>query len=135
MLKVLPIQTKARQEELCAACGSEFLPDALAYAAYADEVFCGVCQFKLAPEGGKILSLASIPGHETFQPMYVMGRAALSFMETCGAERAVFLPAVDEGSRLLVRAIGFRETDGVWSCDLRGMFDSPCSGGDLGYDA
>lgn len=135
MLKVLPIQTKTEQCELCGKVGSEYLPDALAYAAYADGEFCGVCQFKLAPEGVKILSLSSIPGHETFQPMYVMGRAALSFAETCGAERAYFIPEVNESNRLLVGAVGFRETEGKWTCDLRGMFDKPCHGGDLGIDA
>jgi len=135
MLKVLPIQTKTEQQKLCEAVGSEFIPDALAYAAWADEVFCGVCQFKLSPEGGVILSLRSVPGHETFQPMYVMGRAALSFIESCGGERAFFLPEVDESNRLLVGAVGFRESEGRWTIDLRGAFDHPCHGGDLGINA
>ena len=135
MLKVLPIQTKTEQRELCERVGSEYLPDALAYAAYADGEFCGVCQFRLAPGGAEILSLASLPGHEHFQPMYVMGRAALSFAETCGAERAFFIPEVNESNRLLVGAVGFRESEGGWTIDLRGAFDHPCHGGDLGYNA
>ena len=125
MLEVIPIQTKTEQEALAARVGAEFLPDALAYRADADGEFVGMCQFRLDPSGGHMLTLDSLPGHEDFQPMFVMGRAALNFMELCGAETAYYEALLRD--RVLVGAIGFREDPaGRLSVDLRGFFDHPC---------
>ena len=125
MLEVIPIQTKTEQEALAARVGAEFLPDALAYRADADGEFVGMCQFRLDPSGGRMLTLDSLPGHEDFQPMFVMGRAALNFMELCGAETAYYEAPLRD--RVLVGAIGFREDPaGRLSVDLRGFFDHPC---------
>lgn len=125
MLEVIPIQTKTEQEALAARVGAEFLPDALAYRADADGEFVGMCQFRLDPSGGHMLTLDSLPGHENFQPMFVMGRAALNFMELCGAETAYYEAPLRD--RVLVGAIGFREDPaGRLSVDLRGFFDHPC---------
>lgn len=125
MLEVIPIQTKTEQEALAARVGAEFLPDALAYRADADGEFVGMCQFRLDPSGGHMLTLDSLPGHEDFQPMFVMGRAALNFMELCGAETAYYEAPLRD--RVLVGAIGFREDPaGRLSVDLKGFFDHPC---------
>lgn len=45
MLIIKPIQEKKEQEEYCALCGCEYDVDCLAYAAFVDEKFVGVCQF------------------------------------------------------------------------------------------
>lgn len=125
MLEVIPIQTKTEQEALAARVGAEFLPDALAYRADADGEFVGMCQFRLDPSGGHMLTLDFLPGHEDFQPMFVMGRAALNFMELCGAETAYYEAPLRD--RVLVGAIGFREDPaGRLSVDLKGFFDHPC---------
>lgn len=125
MLEVIPIQTKTEQEALTARVGAEYLPEALAYRADADGEFIGVCQFRLDAQGGHMLTLDSLPGHEDFQPMFVMGRAALNFMELCGAETAYYEAPVRD--RTLVGAIGFREDEnGRLTVDLRGFFDHPC---------
>ena len=125
MLEVIPIQTKTEQEALAARVGAVFLPDALAYRADADGEFVGMCQFRLDPSGGHMLTLDSLPGHEDFQPMFVMGRAALNFMELCGAETAYYEAPLRD--RVLVGAIGFREDPaGRLSVDLKGFFDHPC---------
>ncbi len=125
MLEVIPIQTKTEQEALAARVGAEFLPDALAYRADADGEFVGMCQFRLDPSGGHMLTLDSLPGHEDFQPMFVMGRAALNFIELCGAETAYYEAPLRD--RVLVGAIGFREDEnGKLKVDLKGFFDHPC---------
>ena len=125
MLEVIPIQTKTEQEALAARVGAEFLPDALAYRADADGEFVGMCQFRIDPSGGHMLTLDSLPGHEDFQPMFVMGRAALNFMELCGAETAYYEAPLRD--RVLVGAIGFREDkNGKLKVDLKGFFDHPC---------
>ena len=80
MFEVIPIQTKTEQEALAARVGAEYLPDALAYRADAEGEFVGMCQFRLDGDGGHMLKLDSLTGHEDFQPMFVMGRAALKYM-------------------------------------------------------
>ncbi|MBO7359561.1 MAG: hypothetical protein J6V48_00390 [Clostridia bacterium] len=128
MLEVLPIQTKAEQERLCSLTGSEYIPDALAYAAYGDGELAGTCQFRLAPDGGHILSMDRVPGHEDFQPMFVMGRAALNFIDLCGGKTAFFDCPVTDDNRLAVGAVGFRKRDdGRYAVDLEGFFDHPCA--------
>ena len=125
MFEVIPIQTKTEQEALAARVGAEYLPDALAYRADAEGEFVGMCQFRLDGDGGHMLTLDSLPGHEDFQPMFVMGRAALNFMELCGAETACYEAPVRD--RVLVGAIGFREDEnGKLTVNIKGFFDHPC---------
>lgn len=125
MLEVYPIRDKSEQERICADCGVVYMPEMLAYSAYADGSLIGVCQFRMEPRGGVIYTLDAIPGNEDFQPMFVMGRATLSFMETCGADTAYFDAPVRDS--VLVGAIGFRpDEQGRYSVDLRGFFDHPC---------
>lgn len=127
MLEVLPIQTKAEQESACFACGASYREELLCYGAYVEGELVGVCQFSLKPEGGRI---ASIDGKKSadFQSLFVLGRAAMSFIEICGGETAFFDAPVTEENKLLVGAIGFKQDqDGVFSVDLRGFFDHPCS--------
>lgn len=125
MLEVIPIQTKEEQEALAARVGAQYLPDALAYRANAGGEFVGMCQFRLDSAGGHMLTLDFLPGNEDLQPMFVMGRAALNFMDLCGAETAYYeAPLID---RVLVGAIGFRENDeGKLAVNLKGFFDHPC---------
>ena len=91
MLKVLPIQSKTDQELDCARCGITYRPDALAYRATVNDVFVGMCQFKLTEHGGEIYDIAKLPDVEDFEAMFVMGRAALNFIDLCGVHYARYL--------------------------------------------
>ena len=129
MLKVFPIQEKSEQEALCARCGIPFEAELLAYQATVDEVFVGVCQFKLTPEGGVIYHLAPTADRPIDnEAMFVMGRAALNFIDLCGIHRAEYRGELrDEG---LLRAIGFKKNaDGIYEVNLEGFFDEPCAHG------
>ena len=130
MLEVLPIESKAEQERLCALCGAEYLPDDLAYSARADGALAGVCQFRTGPGGGILHTLDVIPGFEDFEPGFVMCRAAMSFIEMCGGEYAVASAALAQRSRALLSAAGFKQTkDGLPAAYLPGLFEHPCSSG------
>ncbi len=125
MLEVLPIQTKAEQEALCARCGVEFRVDALAYKALVEGELRGICQFTMNAEGGSLLDFAPLPDAYEFEPMFVMGRAALNFIDLCGVHRAFFDAACD--NETLIRAIGFtKNADGRWEMDLTDFFKEPC---------
>ena len=125
MLKVLPIQSKADQELDCARCGITYRPDALAYRATVNDVFVGMCQFKLTEHGGEIYDIAKLPDVEDFEAMFVMGRAALNFIDLCGVHYARYLSEdIDES---LALAIGFtKNSDGIFDVDLTDFFLHPC---------
>ena len=73
-------------------------------------------------------SISSSKDGADFQTLFVLGRAAMSFIEICGGETAFFDAPVNEDNKLLVGAIGFKQNEsGRYSVDLRGFFDHPCS--------
>ena len=127
MLKVLPIQLKSQQEDICRRCGVEFKPDLLAYSAEMDGILAGVCQFKLSAEGGIICDFAAAKDYkgDLFEPLFVMGRGTLNFIDICGIHNAFFdADFADEG---MIRAIGFTKNEnGRYEVNLIGFFDEPC---------
>ena len=126
MLEVLPIQSKQEQELLCARCGIPFRTESLAYQALVDGELKGICQFTMDAQGGKILDFAHFPEQYEFEPMFVMGRAALNFIDLCGVHRAFFDAEYD--NETLIKAIGFsRNADGRYEMDLTDFFKEPCS--------
>ena len=125
MLEVLPIQDKQEQEALCARCKIEFSTELLAYKALVDGELRGICQFTINAEGGRIVDFAHIPDGYEFEPMFVMGRAALNFIDLCGVHTAFFDATYE--NETLIKAIGFsRNPDGRYEIDLTDFFKEPC---------
>lgn len=125
MLEVLPIQEKQEQEALCGRCGIPYRVEALAYKAIVDGEIRGICQFKMDAEGGKILDFSSVPQGYEFEPMFVMGRAALNFIDLCGVHTAFF--DADCDNEILIKSIGFsRNSNNRWEMNLTDFFKEPC---------
>ena len=125
MLEVLPIQDKKEQETIANLCGVPFRTELLAYKALVNGELRGICQFKMSAEGGAIVDFANVPEKYEFEPMFVMGRAALNFIDLCGIHRAYFDAECD--NETLVKAIGFsRNADGRFEMDLTDFFQEPC---------
>ena len=125
MLKVLPVQSKAQQEEICGLCGVEYNADLLAYAAYVDDRLCGVCQFKLTDKGGLIYDLAPTTDFCSRDALFVMGRGTLNFIDLSGVHFATYLGKTDDEE--LIRLIGFKKADdGTYSINLEGFFTDHC---------
>ena len=125
MLEVLPIQNKAEQEEIANICGVPFRTELLAYKALVDGELRGICQFTMNAGGGAIIDFANVPEKYEFEPMFVMGRAALNFIDLCGVHRAYFDAKCD--NETLIQAIGFsRNADGRFEMDLTDFFKEPC---------
>ena len=125
MLEVLPIQDKNEQEAIANLCGVPFRTELLAYKALIDGELRGICQFKMSADGGSIVDFAHVPEKYEFEPMFVMGRAALNFIDLCGVHYAKYLSSkIDDG---LLRAIGFEKNkDGIYDIDLTDFFKHPC---------
>lgn len=125
MIKVLPIQSKLSQEEICVKCGVEYNADLLAYAAYVDDRLAGVCQFKLTDKGGMIYDIAPTLEYVDREALFVMGRGALNFIDLCGVHNATYLGRSNDEA-LLMR-IGFKKDgDGVFGINLEGFFTDHC---------
>ena len=125
MLKVLPIQSKETQEEICKKCNVKFNPELLAYSATVDDKLAGVCQFKLTDKGGMIYDLAPVIGANDFEALFVMGRGTLNFIDLCGVHVAFFVGSTPDDS--LLRAVGFKKNDqGVYEINLEGFFTDHC---------
>ena len=128
MLKVLPIQSKDAQRDICARCNVNFDPDLLAYSATVDDALMGVCQFKLTDKGGILYDLAPAKDSFDFEALFVLGRGTLNFIDLCGVHKASFIGSIpDEQTERLIKAIGFRKSDdGAYSVDLEGFFTDHC---------
>jgi hypothetical protein len=125
MLEVLPIQDKQEQEALCARCNVPYRAEMLAYQALVEKELRGICQFTMNADGGKIVDFAHVPELYEFEPMFVMGRAALNFIDLCGVHRAYFDAEYD--NETLIKAIGFsKNTEGRYEMDLTDFFKEPC---------
>ena len=131
MLKVLPIQTKSEQEEICKKCNVEFKPDLLAYSATVDGELRGVSQFKLTEKGGLVYDIAPAIDTYDFEALFVLGRGTLNFIDLCGVHYAIYLGSVEtEEKERLIKAIGFKKTDnGSFEIDLNGFFTDHCHKG------
>lgn len=124
MLKVLPIQSKITQEEICIRCGVSYDPDLLAYSATVDDELRGVCQFKLTDKGGVIYDLAPAKDTFDFEALFVLGRGTLNFIDLCGVHYAYFRGLIpDEQTERLIKAVGFKKSEqGSYEIDLEGFF-------------
>ena len=129
MIEVKPVQEKEKQAELCAAGGVTYDADLLMYAAYVDEQLVACCQFGMPKAVGLVADLFSVvPRTDAVEEaLFIMGRAALNFIDLCGVHEA-YTPAPTEQDEALIRKIGFRKTDEeTWYMNLEGFFASPCS--------
>ena len=125
MLKVLPVQSKLTQEELCLKAGIKYNPDALAYEATVDGRFAGICQFKVTDKGGLIYDLVPARDFNNFEAMFVMGRGTLNFIDLCGVHNAIYVGEVTDAP--LLKAVGFKENaNGVYEINLEGFFTDHC---------
>ena len=128
MLKVLPIQSKTEQEDICKKCNVEFKPDLLAYSATVDDELRGVSQFKLTAEGGLVYDVAPAVDTYDFEALFVLGRGTLNIIDLCGVHYAIYKGSVESEEKLrLLKAIGFKETEtGSLELDLTGFFTDHC---------
>lgn len=126
MYRISPIQTKEEQELTCNKLGCEYDADMLAYSAKTEDgQLLGVCQFVLRDETGFIKELVGSTEIEDYEAVFIMARAALNFLDLCGAKKAVY----NGEEKPIVRALGFKpDENGRLTLDLEGFFEHKCGG-------
>ena len=122
MLKILPIETKDEQARIMALCSIPYNVNALAYAAYDDEVLVGGAQFLLKGATCHVTDIANADGVDDEEALFIMGRGLLNFVDLCGIHDA-YLDNPEKVSEALRVRIGFFANDeGVFYMNLRGFF-------------
>lgn len=126
MLEIKPIQTKVEQEAACARCGIAFDADCMAYAASENGNFLGMCQFNIESGIGYIKNIALCKDVDDFEALFLMGRAALNFIDLCDIHQAICAP--NAASPRVIAAVGFKRLDdGRLFADMTHMFGG-CGG-------
>ena len=75
MLKIIPVQTKTEQEEICRLFPFAYDAEKFMYAEYEDEVLIGASQFLLQGTCGELTELALLPGHpDDIGALFIMGQ-------------------------------------------------------------
>ncbi len=131
MFKISPIQSKEDQQRFAAACGSSVKEGLFAYGMTDAESgdIMGFSQFEIEGEVGIITDLRPAVGTDDYEAMFILGRQTMNFIDLCGAHSA--RAPRDAGESRLLHAIGFREADGEWLCDMTGFFDGHCDGHEI----
>lgn len=125
MFEVYPVQDKNEQKRLCEKCSVVYDADKLAYKGIVNGEFVGILQFGIKNKSGYIYDIENANGIEDAEVLFVMGRAALNFMDLCGITDHYFVAAT-EGREELAKRIGFKIYDGKWYMNTKGFFTEPC---------
>lgn len=126
MLEVYPIQDKTEQKELCEKAGIVYGAEKLAYKGIINGELTGVLQFGIKGKCGYIYDLENIKGTNNEELLFVMGRAALNFIDLCGITDSYF-EARSEDRAALISRIGFKkDASNKWYMNTEGFFSEPC---------
>ena len=126
MFKIAPIQSKEDQRLCAEAVGAIYIEDYFAYAmrdAESGELM-GFSQFDISGGVGRIYDLKGIPDKDDFEAMFILARATMNFIDTCGAH--ICSAPLTSGDPTLMRAVGFKEENGEYIADMTHFFDGSC---------
>ena len=128
MFKITPIQDEKQRDELFEKYGILAREGYFSYLMFNmdDGEPMGISQFDVRGECGYISDLRDVGKKEDFEAMFILGRQTMNFIDLCGAHLCEADTAA--GDARLLHAIGFRESDGVLTVDMNGMFDGHCDG-------
>ena len=125
MFKIEPVSEKSKQKELCLLCEATFHPEAFCYQMFDIDSgeLMGMSQFEIGEEGF-IFDLREAPDRNDFEAMFILGRQTMNFIDKCGAQ--ICKASIDAGDETLIRAIGFKDVNGEFFCNMTGMFNGHC---------
>ena len=127
MLKIIPMTDPAEQERVCLKCGLKYDKDKFAYGAYEDGETVGASTFYVKDGKGYVADL-KITDESNLPLAMILGRAVLNFLDLHGVGEAYFEKRgafYDKAARV----IGFKEKDGAFYANLKGMFTAEHHGG------
>ena len=131
MFQVQPLRDRKLQSEMAALLSCPFFENT--YAFFAGEMaedfttvtaLIAMCQFSYAPDEAVIRSVAFAPGSEEDEAVFILVRTVMNFVYR--ADIPLISIDKDAAPEAFIRSLGFRETDGKLSIDLKKFYRSPC---------
>ena len=129
MFKITPIQSTQDAEKFASSCGAVIKDGCFVYAMTDCESgeIMGLSQFEILDGYGYIYDVKEAADKNDFEAMFILGRQTMNFIDLCGI--SVCRADLNAGDESLLKAIGFKMSDGFYECSTQGMFDgSHCQG-------
>lgn len=125
MFKIEPLCDTDIAKKIADECGVEYKEGYFFYHMYDIPTgkTLGLSQFEILGTEGYIFSLSEYPGVVDDEAMFILARQTMNFLEGCGAFECYANSEIDN---TLLRKVGFREIDGKFYCNTKGMFDGHC---------
>lgn len=122
MFKIEPLCDAELAKKIADACGVEYKENYFFYHMHDLDTggTLGHSQFEILGKEGYIYSLSTYPGVVDDEAMFILARQTMNFLEGCGAYECYANPDIDN---TLLKKVGFKETDGKFYCNTKGMFD------------
>ena len=123
MLRARALRDIDEQKTCCEVCGIVHNPDMLYFAIFENETDClGTLEFRFTKKGALITDVKPKVGTYDDEAMFILGKAALNFIDLVGFKYVEY-EADDEK---LCGLLEFFKKDGVMQVSLEGYFDEPC---------
>ncbi len=128
MFKITPAASEEERRSAAHICGIPLHDGSFMYRMVdgTDGHLMGLSQFEISHGFGTLTHLAEVPGANDDEAMFILGRATMSFVESCGI--TTLYAALDAAPAQRLRALGFKESDRGYVTDLSGMFHGHCTG-------
>ncbi len=131
MFKVQPVRSRELQADIAKLLDVPYYENT--YAFFAGETnddgseitaLIGMCQFEFSPDQATIMSIAA-PGNDyTDEAVFIMVRTVMNY---CYRAEVPIIYAADSAAPTdFIKSLGFKNTDGTWSIDLKKFYRSPC---------
>ena len=127
MIAIRPVYTSYEREEYMKPFGIVPEENQVVIAANNDGRFVGAAYVSFEGTEGTIHLMSLIDGYDDYIDRFLIGKAALNFLDLSGAKEVTYTGADEK----LARALGFKIDSGVMTINLEGYFDGKhegCSG-------
>ena len=126
MFKISPVQDQRTAEEYLGKCGTKLRNGSFVYAMTDVDSgdIMGISQFEITDSFGFISDLCPAISTDDFEAMFILGRQTMNFIDACGMH--ICRADINSADRTLIKAIGFKEDENGYYCDMTGMFDGGC---------
>ena len=126
MFKISPIQNIEEQKKIAKICLAEYKEGFFGYVMRecdSGEVM-GFSQFEINGDYGYISDLKPRADYSDTEAMFILGRATMNFIDTCGVHKCY---ADRNGADIkLLHAIGFKDEGDKLFSDMTDMFSGHC---------
>ena len=125
MFKIEPLCDTELAKKIAKATGVEYKEGFFFYHMYDLDTgkTLGHAQFEILGKESYIYSLSTYPEVVDDEAMFILARQTMNFLEACGAYECYANAKIDN---TLLKKVGFREVDGKFYCNTKGMFDGHC---------